>query len=135
MSRLEEIDRQIASLLDNSRTATIATVDEHGRPHAANIQYVHDDRRRLCFVSSPDSAHSRHVARTGCVAMTIYAHEDNRPDQIHGLQLHGDCQPLTDPNDRQRAWDLYLRKYTFLAQCAELQRAVEDLQNGTFIKP
>lgn len=123
-----QIEREIDTLLQESRTATVATVDDHGQPHAANVQYVHDEQRRFYFVSDHQSAHSRHIARTGKVALTIYAHDDHRPDQIHGLQLHGSAQVLTDPEDRRRARDLYMRKYNFIATNADLQRAVDAQQ-------
>ena len=60
----ESIDilQESASLLSDCRTASLATVDDDGRPHAANIQYVHDERLRLYFVSSEDAAHSQHAA-------------------------------------------------------------------------
>ena len=127
MSR-SEIDQQVAALLAGCRTATVATVDEHDRPHAANVQYVHDDRSRLYFVSNPDSAHARHIARTGHVAVTVYAHQDQRPNDIHGLQLRGACQLLDDPKDRQYAHNLYLTKYPFVAETTELLHAVEAEQ-------
>lgn len=127
MSRWE-IDQQIAALLAGSRTATLATVDERRQPHAVNIQYVHDDRSRIYFVSSPDSAHSQHIAHCEQVAVTIYSHDDQRPDQIRGLQLHGTCQLLADPQDRQYAWDLYSQKYPFVAQMSRLLRILEARQ-------
>ena len=123
-----EIDQQVDALLTDCRTASIATVDEHGRPHAANVQYVHDDRNRLYFVSDPDSAHALHIHRTGRVAVTVYAHEDQRPNDIHGLQLHGSCQSLANPTDRQHAQALYVTKYPFVAEVAELLHAVEAQQ-------
>lgn len=125
MAHRDEIDRQIDALLESSRTASLATVNEHGRPHAANVQYVHDQRRRLYFVSDSASAHARHIARTGDIALTIYAHPDDRPERIHGLQLHGRCRMLTEPEDRRHGRDLYLQKYTFVADSPDLRRAVE----------
>ncbi len=114
----------VAALLDDIgvflarwKTASLATVDEAGRPHAANVQYAsirRDSRIELFYVSNETSAHSRHIAHTGQVAMTIYAHV-RRPDHIHGVQLHGNAAPiLRDTPEWDAAWHVYSRRYPFV---------------------
>jgi hypothetical protein len=126
---MSEIDfsREAAVVLAAGRTATLATVDEHGRPHAANVQFVHDDQLRVYFVSDPKTAHSRHVARDPRVAMTVYGHSDNRPHGIHGLQLHGRCEALEADPDRRHAWELYSAKFVFVSSDPQMRQLTESL--------
>ena len=121
-----EIVAAIRLLLETSPTASLATTDERGRPHAADVWFASDDRLRLYFVSSPDSAHARHLAREGRVALTVYARTD-RPDQVHGVQIHGRCSPIEDAAGRQEAWAIYAARFPFVAappyrQAVEAQR-------------
>jgi len=120
MSVVDEMPTFIRALhkfLGKWKTACLATVDEAAAPHAANIQYAHDradDRLRLYFVSSPESAHSRHIAGNAVVAVTIYAHV-RRPDHIHGLQIHGRCAVVAKPSAAwDDAWRVYSAKYPFV---------------------
>lgn len=106
---------QLRQFLQHHRTAGIATVDDHGQPHAANVWYASDARLRLYFISSPDSAHSRHLLRQPAVALAIYAHVDE-PASIHGLQLHGRCEVLDpDSADHEHALDVFSAKYPAIA--------------------
>lgn len=120
-------ETQIETFLRECRTASLATVDEHGHPHAANLQFAFDKRWRLIFVSSPRSAHSIHIARQGRVAMTIYGHNDDAA-KIHGLQLHGHCKTI----EKGAAWDhamaVYSARYPMVAQSAAWHELVEKQQ-------
>ncbi len=118
------LDEQIAVFLATCRTAALATVADDGSPHAANLQYVHDDRLNLFWVSSPGSAHSRHLAARPAAALAIYAHTDDPPN-IHGLQVHGHAAPLAPNTDvHHHTLKLYLKKFTFVANNEKLKAAV-----------
>ncbi|MDX1565873.1 MAG: pyridoxamine 5'-phosphate oxidase family protein, partial [Phycisphaeraceae bacterium] len=54
------IERALAVLAE-STTCCLATVGPQGRPHAANLNFVHRDKLELIFISSPQSAHIRHL--------------------------------------------------------------------------
>lgn len=106
-------DQQIETFLATCKTASLATVDVHGKPCAANIQYVHDNQWRLYWVSSMSSAHSVNVDRAKPqAAVTIYAHQDS-PEKIHGLQLCG-VATLLDGGKIDDAYKLYAAKYPFI---------------------
>lgn len=94
-------------------TASLATIDENGSPHAANVQFAASDIEHLYFVSSSKSSHSLYVETNPNVAMSIYAHVDT-PDQIHGIQLHGRCQAINEGADQDRAWDCYCEAFPFV---------------------
>ncbi len=124
-------DQEVSLFLATCRTAAIATVDDDGAPHAANVQYAHDEDFRLYWVSSPGSVHSENVTRNARAAVTVYAHDD-RAENIHGLQLRGTVSTVTDERDGdaphpdwQRVWELYTAKFAFVASSPQLKAAVE----------
>ena len=119
-----EFDQEVELFLATCRTATLATVDAAGHPHAANVQVAHDAGWRLHWVSSPDSAHSRHLANRPAAAMTLYAHRDE-PELIHGLQLHGRVDPPVAASDAawERLWSLYAGKYPFVEADPQMRAA------------
>jgi uncharacterized protein YhbP (UPF0306 family) len=102
-----------AALLADARTASLATADDAGHPHAANIQHapLDTDPLTLCWVSSPRSAHSRHLADRPAVALTVYGQPDVSPDQLHGLQLHGTASATDD----DRVLKAYRERFPFTA--------------------
>ncbi len=118
------LDQQISVFLATCRTASLATADREGAPHAANVQYVQDAKLNLYWVSSENSAHSRNLAARPQTAVTIYAHDD-RAAHIHGLQMHGTAAALSDPADCNAAWELYTAKFAFVAANPQLRAAVE----------
>ncbi|MFP4145339.1 MAG: pyridoxamine 5'-phosphate oxidase family protein [Phycisphaeraceae bacterium] len=109
----DEIERDLRQMLASCRTASLATLAPGGAPHAANVQVVADSQLRLYWVSSPDSAHSVHLARDPRVAATVYGPGEDRPDQIHGVQIGGQAVAVEGPAERERAWRLYAQKYPF----------------------
>ncbi len=121
-----DILRETAELLADCRTASLATVDEHGHPHAVNIQYAHDDQLRLYFVSSEDAAHSRHIAVNPAVALTVYHHDDAQPENLRGLQLQAHAEAITDEADRSREMTLYAARFPFITTDPILGAAVEQ---------
>ena len=118
-------DQEVSLFLATCRTASVATSDAALGPHAANVQFVSDEAWRLYWVSSPDARHSRDVVADPRAAVTIYAHDD-RPDQIRGLQLHGQVRVITDDAAWQRVWDLYTARFTFIKDNPVLTQAVRS---------
>lgn len=122
-----ELRSTIDQFLAAATTASLATVDADGHPHAANIQYAVDDHWNLYFVSSPDSAHSQHIALDPRVALTIYGHVDDWRD-IHGVQLHGECFAVVDDEPRRRAWNWYKLRFPFVTQNETIRDRIEREQ-------
>lgn len=121
------IARQVAVFLRHARTASLATVGEHGRAHAANVQFAHDEALHFYWVSSPRSLHSRNLAARPGVALTIYGHDD-RPMNIHGLQLHGPAVLVSAELDRHRAWNAFVDKFADLAENPRFRELIESQQ-------
>jgi len=85
------------------RTAIIATVDAHGRPHAVAVwfRWVEGELR---IVTGRDSAKARNIARTGRAALCI----DERDGRVTSLTAEGPVtiSPLT-PDERFALWARY----------------------------
>ena len=130
-----ELYDAVRAFLHTWRTASLATVDEQGHAHAANVQFAVDERLHLIFVSSDSAAHSRHLARDPQAAMTVYAHtdEDAGAAAIHGVQLHGRCARIDGADARQHAWNVYSRRFTFIADNHVLAQRVKQEQFYRFI--
>lgn len=123
------LDPEFFHCLEGCNTASLSTVDPEGKPHACNLWFAMDDQQRIYFVSSLESAHSRHVIHSGQVALTVYAETDH-PRHIRGAQIHGRCvavppPPEGDANAWQHAWDTYMDKYPFLLEDEMFRKAVE----------
>ena len=108
------LDQEIQLFLAACRTASLATVDDQGRPCAANVQYVSDEGWRLYWVSGESTAHSVNLTARTEAAVTVYAHLDE-PESIHGVQLRGQAQAIGGV-DAERALRLYTAKYPFVAE-------------------
>lgn len=107
-------DQQIAAFLAVCRTASLATVDAAGHPHAANVQYVSDAVWRLYWVSKQAAAHSENVRAKPQAAITIYAHIDT-PENIHGVQMRG-MVTEADAVEAVEVLKRYETKYPFVAE-------------------
>ncbi|MEM1107200.1 MAG: pyridoxamine 5'-phosphate oxidase family protein [Planctomycetota bacterium] len=132
-------DQETELFLATCRTASLATVDSApgsiGQPHACNIQYAHADGFCLHWVSSPNAAHSQHLAANPRAAVTVYAHQDV-PELIHGLQFHGEVDLVIEHGQAEwhRVWDLYTSKYEFVNSMPQLRAAAEK-QNFYRFRP
>jgi len=115
---------EVELFLATCRTATLATVDADGSPHAANVQYAHGPGLCLLWVSSPDSQHSQHVQSRADAAMTVYAHDDEAA-HIHGLQLHGRVERIEGEAAWNDAWERYTAKFPFVVSMPQLRQAIE----------
>jgi len=134
----DSVIEEMRNFLARCRTAGLATVDAAGEPHAANIWYAEDDDLHLFFVSSRDTHHSQHILATGDVALTVYQEAED-PLHIHGLQIHGVCEPIDMEDGKpteawQYAWSLYSAKYPFVANNTMFRQAVES-QSFWRVKP
>lgn len=121
---------EICRFLGTCATASMATVDEHGLPHNVNVWYAIDDDGKLYFVSSLDSAHSRHMLRDPHVAVTVYGQTDD-PMHIHGVQIKGACTIIPPPQGGNRkawnhAWKTFTTRYPFVQQVDMWCKAVES---------
>jgi nitroimidazol reductase NimA-like FMN-containing flavoprotein (pyridoxamine 5'-phosphate oxidase superfamily) len=67
------IDRSdVNHILEANRYLVLGTADEHGQPWVSPVFFAQLDAYRVCWVSSPDSRHSRNIARRPAVAITVF---------------------------------------------------------------
>ena len=86
-------------------TLSLATVDDAGHPHAANVNFASDESLSIYWLSKPESAHSLHLAARPAVAATAYAPFQS-PSEIRGVQLHGEAGPAPD-DEFDHLWTLF----------------------------
>lgn len=110
----DELRRRLADYLARHTTLTLATVGPDGLPQAAPLFYASDAHLNLIFLSSPDSRHSRNLARNPAAAAAIYD-EAWEWQAIRGVQLEGRVERL-EGEERQAALALYRAKYPFIAE-------------------
>lgn len=109
---MEMLD-DVAAVLSECRTASLATVGADGWPHAVNVQYV-SQGLEVFWLSDPASLHSRHVQERATAAVTVYHGDDTDPTSLRGVQMHGRVAVVSDADGRARAWARYLAKFDFL---------------------
>jgi uncharacterized protein YhbP (UPF0306 family) len=112
-----ELRRRIADYLAGHTTLTLATVGPDGSPQAAPLFYASDEVLNLIFLSSPDSRHSRNLARDPHAAAAIYD-ETWEWQAIRGLQVEGQVERL-EGAAREEAEALYRAKYPFVVAFAQ----------------
>ncbi len=67
------IDRSdIGRVLTANRYLVLGTADEDGRPWVTPVFFAPLEPNRVCWVSSPDSRHSRNIAHRPAVAITVF---------------------------------------------------------------
>ena len=106
---------QIEAFLAAHHTAALATVDEQGAPHAANVLYA-PDGLALYWMSDTQTRHSRHIEVRPRVTATV------APDYtdfrlIRGLQIFGTARRLAGDESLATARRMVSR-YGFLAELA-----------------
>jgi nitroimidazol reductase NimA-like FMN-containing flavoprotein (pyridoxamine 5'-phosphate oxidase superfamily) len=62
------VDRVLAA----NRYLVLGTADEDGQPWVTPVFFAPLDPNRVCWVSSPDSRHSRNIAHRAAVAITVF---------------------------------------------------------------
>ena len=106
---------EIEAFLAAHHTVSLATVDDQGAPHAANVLYALDGLA-LCWMSDTQTRHSRHIeARHRVTATVAPDYADFR--LIRGLQIFGTARRLAGAESLATARRMVSR-YGFLAELA-----------------
>ena len=97
----------IHRVITGNRYLSLATSDD-GRPWVAPLEYMHDERFRLYFLSTTGSRHARDIEANPEVAVAIFDHEqpgDYAPDltvDLAGVQIEARARRLA-PEDHPEA--------------------------------
>jgi hypothetical protein len=106
---------EIETFLAAHHTVSLATVDEQGAPHAANVLYA-PDGLALYWMSDTETRHSRHIEVRPRVTATVAPdYSDFR--LIRGLQIFGTARRLAGAESVATARRMVSR-YGFLAELA-----------------
>ena len=85
-------------ILAANRYAVLATVDADGRPWVTPVWFAHVDLDRVVWVSSPDTRHSRALARHPGVALTVF---DSTVEPGHGTAFYARGRAGECPEDQR----------------------------------
>lgn len=113
-------ERAMEFLLEGTRTGSVATVREDGRPHVAPIWFVLDDGD-VVFTTWHTSVKARNLARDGRAAMTVDTHE---PPYAY-LVVEGPVSITDDVDESRRVASLAGERYMGKGRGAEF-----GLRNG-----
>ena len=115
-----DLERKAINYLAAHNVVTLATQGANGL-WAAAVFYV-NDRFDLYFLSAGHTRHAQNIAANAAVAATVQEDYKDWPD-IKGIQLSGDVERLSGAR-QEKAIALYLEKYPFVANSAELRPAL-----------
>lgn len=110
-----ELERAILEELRQHTILALATIGNAG-PHAVSLMYAHD-AFDIYWLSDPKTRHSKHLASSPSVAVTIAAQHDDF-QKIRGLQMEGGGCRLTEADEETAGFDLLVARYPFLQQFA-----------------
>jgi len=112
----DALPADIEAFLAAHHTVSLATVDDAGAPHAANVLYALDGLS-LLWMSDTDTRHSQHIEARGQVTATVAPdYSDFRA--IRGLQIFGGARRIVESGALARARMKMLARYGFLATLA-----------------
>ena len=112
----EALRAEIEAFLAAHHTVSLATTDDAGAPHAANVLYALDGLA-LLWMSDTDTRHSQHIEARGRVTATVAPdYADFRA--IRGLQFFGPARRIVEPLALAGARMKMLARYGFLATLA-----------------
>jgi uncharacterized protein YhbP (UPF0306 family) len=103
----------LRDFLAKHSTLALATIGNDGRSQIAPLFFVCDGDFNLYWISDPDSRHSTNINEWDDVAATIYE-QTWEWTGIKGAQIEGSADVVHDPDERQRALDLYQAKFPFV---------------------
>ncbi|MDY6862477.1 MAG: pyridoxamine 5'-phosphate oxidase family protein [Thermodesulfobacteriota bacterium] len=106
-----EIEEKILNYIQSYNCMSLATGGEiHSQ--AATVFFANKEFT-FYFLSTPDTRHTKNIARDGRVAVTIngdYYHWK----EIKGVQIEGKAHLITDAKENKDALTVYLKKFPYL---------------------
>jgi len=106
----------ILSLLTETRTLTLATLDLDRSPRATPLFFATDNQADLYFLSNPDSPHSCNLALDPRAAVSIYPNEEKWQD-LRGLQMKG-LAAIVRGQEKKKAMAVYRARFPFIGSLA-----------------
>jgi uncharacterized protein YhbP (UPF0306 family) len=111
-------------LMNASTLCALATVAPRDRAYISHMYFAWTDSFEVCWISDPDSRHSRNLASNSSAAVTIYDSRQvwGRPDR--GIHLFGAAGEVTGRRAREveQAYAKRFQSYDGLADSLRLYR-------------
>jgi uncharacterized protein YhbP (UPF0306 family) len=102
---------KVEDYLRQHNVGTLATC-ANGVPHASSIEYV-SDGLNLYFSTNPQTQKAINIRANNLVSLTV---DEDYPDwtTIKGIQMQGIAQEVTNPEELDRALEVYVAKFPFV---------------------
>jgi uncharacterized protein YhbP (UPF0306 family) len=110
MNEMQKQLEQIAALLHDQTTLSLATSGEDGEPCIAPLFYIVDEQLTLYWLSSESSLHSRNLIRSPRAAATVYS-SAHTWKEIRGVQMRGLVSQVTEPVRRRALVKAYCARF------------------------
>jgi len=112
------------NLMNASPLCAIATVSPGSRAHISHVYFAWTATFEVCWISDPDSLHSRNLARNPSAAVTVFksAQVWGRPDR--GMQLFGTAKEVggRPAQGAERAYSVRFKNYGGLDESLRFYR-------------
>ena len=110
MNKSQQHLEQVAALLREQTTLSLATTGEDGEPCVSPLFYIVDEELSLYWLSSQSSRHSRNLLRTPRAAATVYG-SATCWQEIRGVQMRGAVSKITEPVRRTALVKTYCERF------------------------
>jgi len=107
----KEVEKKILDYIQSYNCMSLATSGEK-YSQAATVFFANKGFT-IYFLSTPNTRHTKNIAREGRVAVTIngdYYHWK----EIKGVQIEGKVHLITEAKENKEALDVYLKKFPYL---------------------
>ena len=110
MNKPQQHLEQVAALLREQTTLSLATTGEDGEPCVAPLFYMVDEEFSLYWLSSQSSQHSRNLLRTPRAAAAVHGSATSW-QEIRGVQMRGAVSKITEPKRRAALVKAYCERF------------------------
>jgi uncharacterized protein YhbP (UPF0306 family) len=110
MNKPQQHLEQVAALLREQTTLSLATTREDGEPCVAPLFYFVDEELSLYWLSSQSSQHSRNLLRTPRAAAAVHG-SATCWQEIRGVQMRGAVSKITEPKRRAALIKAYCERF------------------------
>jgi len=101
---------QVAMLLREQTTLSLATTGEDGEASVAPLFYIAGHDLSLYWLSSECSLHSLNIERSPRAAATVYRNAASWRE-IRGVQMRGSAGRVTEPERRSEVIEAYCERF------------------------
>ncbi len=117
-----EVPELVKKYLSQSQVMQLATASGD-QPWVCNVHFVPGEKHTLYWMSKPNRRHSQEINKNSKAAAAIAVKSPEHP--VIGLQIEGEGQEVTDPEEIKAAMKLFSDRYKVS------QEFYESIINGT----